>query len=195
MDDTIVPRLIKAGADLTKVFSYDESAASDLKFASPKFEELLQAAKPKLVIVDPVQAFLGAEIDGHKANEIRPVMSKLRSLAAWYECAVILIEHLNKNIGGKALYRGLGSIDITAAARSVLMLGSDPNNEKEKGIAHIKSNCGEKGKVIGFTISDNGIEWNLSTHLTADMIQGHIRQTGSQEDSALKEAKEFLLEY
>jgi len=119
-------------------------------------------------------------------------MSHLRALAEKYNCAIVLIEHLNKNIGGKGLHRGLGSIDITAAARSILMLGSDPGNESDKGVAHIKSNCGMKGKVIGFSIGKGGLVWNPNTALTADVIQGYVRAESESSDNKLEEAKEFL---
>jgi len=194
LNDTIAPRLIAAKADMSRIFSYKESATDTLTFTSPQFEALLKESNPRLVIVDPIQAFLGTTVDGHRANEIRPVMSHLRSLAEKYNCAVVLIEHMNKNMGGKGLYRGLGSIDITAAARSVIMLGSNPNDEKDKGICHIKSNCGAMGKVVGFSIGNDGIVWNPHTLLTADMIQGYVKSNSDKGDSALDEAKAFLRE-
>jgi len=194
LSDTIAPRLIKAKANTEKVFSYRESPTEALTFTSTQFETLIKEAKPRLVIVDPIQAFLGSQVDGHRANEIRPVMSRIRALAEQYNCAVVLIEHMNKNLGGKGLYRGLGSIDITAAARSIIMLGSDPENEAEKGIAHIKCNVGKMGPVVGFTIGKDGLVWNPHTTLTADMIQGHAKPAGVRSDSALDEAKEFLMD-
>jgi RecA/RadA recombinase len=194
LSDTIVPRLIKAKADMSRVFSYREESREQLTFISSQFEGLLKESAPSLVIIDPIQAFLGSKVDGHRANEVRPIMSHLRTLAERYNCAMLLIEHLNKNIGGKGIYRGLGSIDITAAARSILMLGSDPDNEQDRGIAHIKSNCGAMGKVVGFSISENGLVWNPHTTLTVDMIQGHVKPQTDSGDSAIDEAKEFLLD-
>jgi hypothetical protein len=119
-------------------------------------------------------------------------MSHLRALAAKYNAAVVILEHLNKNIGGKGLYRGLGSIDITAAARSILMVGHDLENENNKGIAHVKSNLAKLGKVIGYSITDNGLEWNLNTTLTAEQIQGQSIVREERNDGALEEAKDFL---
>ena len=194
LEDTVAPRLIKAGADVAKVFSYMESSHEQLTFTSSTFEGLLKESQPKLVVIDPIQAFLGGNVDGHKANEIRPIMSHLRALAEKYNCAILIIEHLNKNAGGKSLYRGLGSIDVTAAARSILMLGADPDNENERGIAHIKSNCGEIGGVVGFSIGREGLTWNPHTHVTAAMIQGYAKPANNSGDSALDDAKEFLQE-
>lgn len=59
----------------------------------------------------------------HRANEIRPLMKRVAVLAEKYHCAIILIGHMNKNSNGKSSYRGLGSIDFQAAARSVLIVG------------------------------------------------------------------------
>jgi len=190
LSDTIAPRLIKANANLQKVFSYREASTQALTFTSPEFEELIKSSQAKLVTVDPVQAFLGGEVDGHRANAVRPIMSHLRGLAEKYNCAIVLIEHMNKNPGGKGLYRGLGTIDITAAARSILMLGADPNDDTEIGIAQLKLNCGPKGVVVGFSISESGLTWNPHTLLTADIIQGHSKP---KPDNAIREAKDFLV--
>ena len=62
-------------------------------------------------------------MDMHRANEIRPMMKKISGLAEKYHCAIVLIGHMNKNSGSKSSYRGLGSIDFQAAARSVLIVG------------------------------------------------------------------------
>ena len=65
----------------------------------------------KRQVLDPIQSFLGAEVDMHRANEIRPLMKSVSVLAEKYHCAVILIGHMNKNSAGKSSYRRLGSID------------------------------------------------------------------------------------
>ena len=76
-----------------------------------------------LLIIDPLQAYLGSGVDMHRANEIRPIFKYLSSVAERTGCAIVIIGHMNKACGTKGLYRGLGSIDITAAARSVLLEG------------------------------------------------------------------------
>ncbi len=191
--DTIAPRLIKARANLEMVFSYKENSTEQLSFMNPKFENLIKESKAKLVIVDPIQGYLGSNVDGHKANEVRPVMSHIGALAEKYNCAIVLIEHMSKNIGTKGLYRGLGSIDTTAAARSVLLVGSNPEDETDKGISQIKSNLAKPGKVIGFSISDErGLEWKKDTTLTTEKLLGLTSVQEDKQDNALEEAKEFL---
>jgi len=90
--DTIVPRLIKAKANMDRIFSYQEGTDIQLTFTSSIFEQLIKDSKAKLVIVDPIQAYLGSNVDGHRANEIRPVMRHIGALAEKYNCSIILIE-------------------------------------------------------------------------------------------------------
>jgi hypothetical protein len=169
LEDTIKPRLRKAKANMNRIFSFTDY----ITFSDPRFEGILKTTDPRLVIIDPLQAFLGEGVDMHRANEIRPIFSFIRQLAEKYNFALIILEHLNKNIGGKATYRGLGSMDITGAARSILMFGCDPEDDNNKGFMHAKSNLDRKGEIVGFSITDNGLEWNPSTTLTADMILGN----------------------
>ena len=122
LGDTIKPRLLAAGADCSRVLVIDDSD-QPLTMADARLEEAIVQTKAKMVVLDPIQGFLGANVDMHRANEIRPLMKRIAVLAEKYHCAVILIGHMNKNSNGKSSYRGLGSIDFQAAARSVLIVG------------------------------------------------------------------------
>jgi len=95
-------------------------------------------------------------------------------------------------MGGKAIYRGLGSIDITAAARSIMMLGTKESDPTQKGVAHIKSNIGKTGDIVGFSIAEDGFKWQKTPNITADEIYGNPRSTS--EVSALDKACTFLTE-
>ena len=192
LEDTVVPRLIAAGADRNWVTTVSPAATSLLTFTHTYFEGIIAKIKPQLVIVDPIQAFIGKDVDGHRANEMRPVMTHIREIARKYETSILLIEHLNKNIGGKGLYRGLGSIDITAAARSVLMVGAKGDEPDVKGFAHIKSNCCKKGRPIGFSIGESGLEWDVNTDLTENEIVGGFVKEGISGVSKMDEAMDFL---
>lgn len=90
-------------------------------------------------ILYPMQAYIGAKTDINKANEVRSVLSQLGRIAEDYGCAVILAGHLNKSSGSKANYRGIGSIDFEAAARSVLLVGRLKDDENVRVVAHEKS--------------------------------------------------------
>ena len=75
-------------------------------------------------------------------------------------CAVVLIGHLNKKSGSKELYRGLGSIDVVAAARSVIQVERDEENNELRIVRHIKSSLAPKAKDLYFRIELNGkLEW------------------------------------
>lgn len=137
---------------------------------SPEEDELLETAvrlsgltkqdyiirrlqtKARLVVLDPIQGFLGAEVDMHRANEIRPLMKRVAVLAEKYHCAIILIGHMNKNSNGKSSYRGLGSIDFHAAARSVLIVGRIKDEPEIRVVCHVKSSLAPEGKSIAFRL-------------------------------------------
>ena len=152
--DTIKPRLLAAGADCSKIMCVNESY-EPLSFTDERLEEAIQRIQPQMVILDPLQAYLGANVDMHRANEIRPVMSRLAFLAQGYKCAVVLIGHMNKNMGLKSSYRGLGSIDITAAARSVLVVAREKHDKQVRVVAQVKSSLAPEGDTIAFRLDEN----------------------------------------
>lgn len=125
-----------------------------------------------LVIFDPLQAYLGDKVDMNRANETRPVLENLRRLAKETECAILIIEHMNKNTNGDAINRGIGSMDITAVARSVLMIVRDTDdNSNLRYTFQIKTNSKQAPTAV-WTITDSGIfEWKGSTTLTLDDLQ------------------------
>ena len=146
--------------------------------------------KPRLVVLDPIQSFLGAEVDMHRANEIRPLMKRVSVLAEKYHCAIVLIGHMNKNSTGKSSYRGLGSIDFQAAARSVLIVGRVKNEPETRVVCHVKSSLAPEGKSIAFRLDkENGFEWIGEYDISADDLL-----SGNNRGQKIKEAKEFLLE-
>ena len=146
--------------------------------------------KPRLVVLDPIQSFLGAEVDMHRANEILPLMKRVSVLAEKYHCAVVLIGHMNKNSTGKSSYRGLGSIDFQAAARSVLIVGRVKNEPETRVVCHVKSSLAPEGKSIAFRLDkENGFEWIGEYDISADDLL-----SGNNRGQKIKEAKEFLLE-
>ena len=152
--DTVKPRLVAAGADCSRISVIDEGE----KMLSMTDERLIWAIRETeagLVVLDPLQAYLGKNVDMHRANEIRPVMSRLAFLAQGYKCAVVLIGHMNKNMGLKSSYRGLGSIDITAAARSVLVVAREKHDKQVRVVAQVKSSLAPEGDTIAFRLDEN----------------------------------------
>jgi len=138
--DTIKPWLTTMAADCGRVLVIDESE-KELTMGDKRLEQAIHETGAGLAILDPLQAYLGNGVDMHRANEVRPIFKRLGQMAEATGCAVVLIGHMNKMQGTKSAYRGLGSIDFRAAARSVLL--EQP--------AQIKSIAGTKepGAAIG----------------------------------------------
>ncbi|MCT4618243.1 MAG: AAA family ATPase [Marinisporobacter sp.] len=129
LGDTIKPRLLSTGAECSNIIVIDESE-KELTLSDERIERAIIETGAKLVIIDPLQAYLGAKVDMHRVNEIRPIFKNLAFVAEKTGCAIVVVGHMNKSGGSKGMYRGLGSIDISAAARSVLVVGrvkDDPN--------------------------------------------------------------------
>lgn len=158
LGDTIKPRLLAAGADCSKVLVIDDRE-QPLTMLDIRLEEAIIQTKARLVVLDPIQGFLGSDVDMHRANEIRPVMKRVAVLAEKYQCAIILIGHMNKNSNGKSSYRGLGSIDFQAAARSVLIVGRIKEEPETRVVCHVKSSLAPEGKSVAFRLDQhNGFE-------------------------------------
>ena len=189
ISDTVKPRLLSAGADCSKVIVINESERN-ISMSDKRLEAAIAHTHAKLVILDPLQAYIGAEVDMHRANEIKPVMSHLASIAEKYGCAVVLIGHMNKAMGMKSTYRGLGSIDITAAARSVLIVARDKGNPSFKVVAHAKSSLAPEGKTVAFELDpDSGFHFRGEYECNIDEI---LLDVGSK--SKGKQAMELLQE-
>ena len=138
LGDTVKPRLIEAEADLDRVLVIDE-AKRELTLSDERIEKAIVQKGARLIILDPIQAYMGDKADMNKANEVRPIFRRLAEVAERTGCAVILIGHLNKASGGQSAYRGLGSIDFRAAARSVLLIWRVKREPNVRVIIHDKS--------------------------------------------------------
>ena len=189
LGDTIKPRLLSAGADCSRVMVIDDNDQA-LTMMDARLEEAIIKTKARLVVLDPIQGFLGAAVDMHRANEIRPLMKRVAVLAEKYHCANILIGHMNKNSNGKTSYRGLGSIDFQAAARSVLIVGRIKDEPEIRVVCHVKSSLAPEGKSIAFRLDkDTGFEWIGEYDISADDLL-----SGDNRGQKIHEAKEFLKE-
>lgn len=130
-------------------------------------EHAIISTQAGLLIVDPIQSYLGADVDAHRSNETRPVLDGLARLASQYNCCILLVRHLSKSSGGRAIHRGLGSIDITGAARTELMSGTAPNEPNSRAMVQVKNNLGPYGDSLGFTIREGGFAWTGKSNLTS----------------------------
>jgi hypothetical protein len=159
MGDTIKPRLMDAGADLDRVLSIVEDK-KQLSLLDERIEKAIREHNARLMILDPIQGYIGSRVDINRANEIRTVLKSVSSVAERTGCAVVLIGHLNKASGSSSAYRGLGSIDFRAAARSVLLIGRLKNDPTVRVIVHDKSSLAPEGKSLAFGLGDEeGFRW------------------------------------
>lgn len=157
--DTVKPRLTAAGADCDMI-AYIVDEEDPLTLEDSRIEKVLEQTKARLFILDPLQAYLSQDSDMNSAGRMRNQLKKLADIAAKYKCAVVLIGHMNKASGEKNLYRGLGSIDIAAIARSVLMISRDKSNSSLRYMFPVKSSLAPDGMAIGFTFDrKSGLTW------------------------------------
>ena len=170
LGDTVKPRLIEADADLERVLVIDDRDIP-LTLADERIARAIRENNARLVIIDPVQAFLGADVDMNRANEVRPIFRSLGDIAQATRCAIVLIGHLNKATGAQSTYRGLGSIDITAAVRSLLFIGKLKDSPTTRVLIHEKSSLAPPGQSLAFSLGDEkGFEWIGAYDITADEL-------------------------
>lgn len=185
--DTVKPRLEKAGADCENILVIDESDKS-LSMIDERLEEALIRTKARMLILDPIQAYLGGGMDMNRANEARDMTKRLGALAEKYHCAIILIGHMNKASGNKAAYRGMGSIDFFAVARSVLLVGRVEGEPNIRAVVQIKNNLAEFGHPKAFRLSEDGFEWIGDYEITADEVLGGLAPKANK----MEQAKQML---
>ena len=187
LGDTVRPRLDAMGADVTHIYAYKEVDAFDAA-GLDRLEHEADELRPDLIVVDPIVAYIGASVDIHRANETRAVLARLASIAERTRSGIVAVRHLNKASGGKAIYRGLGSIDFTAAVRSVLLVGQDPEDTTSGAgaVVHIKSNLAPTGGSLGYRLSPpDGFTWTGPSSLTADELLGTSDGDGGSVDEFL----------
>lgn len=156
-----------------------------------RVEQAIIRTGAKLLILDPLQAYLGGGMDMNRANEARDMTKKLGALAEKYKCAIILIGHMNKASGNKAAYRGMGSIDFYAVARSVLLVGRIEGEPELRAIVQIKNNLAAFGHSKAFRLSEKGFEWIGDYEITADEVLGGIAPKANKQEKAIALLREL----
>ena len=189
LGDTVKPRLIEAGADLDRVLVIDDSEVQ-LTLSDERIEKAIVENNARLVIIDPIQAYLGADVDMNRANEVRPIFMWLGQVAQRTGCAILLIGHLNKAAGMQSLQRGLGSIDIAAAVRSVMFIGKLKHDPTMRILTHEKSSLAPPGASLAFSLGDEGgFRWVGEYDITADEMLSGIEP---QRETKTQQAKDLI---
>ena len=191
--DTIKPRLAKCGADMTRVRFINEDE-KQLSMTDDRIEKAIRQNSVRLMIMDPIQAYLGANVDMNRANEIRPLFRHLSTIAERTGCAIVLIGHLNKSSGSQSDYRSLGSIDIAAAVRSILFV-EKVEKEKEQDIRVVyqqKDSLAKKENPVAFSLGEEGLKWLGEYDISIeDLLMG---KAGTKKETKLEKAQKLILE-
>jgi hypothetical protein len=202
--NTIRPRLDAAGADVSRVHYLAAVREGDTRRPPvlPWDLELVadhaRAHAVALVVADPFSAFLASEFDAHKDQDIRRCLHLIAEFAERLGVCFLLVRHLNKLSGGPALYRGGGSIAITGAGRSSLIVGRDPDEPARHVLAMNKSNLGPTPRALAYRIEQatpdvTRIEWEGECDLRAADILWHERgREPGRPDEQAQEAESFL---
>ena len=196
LGDTVKPRLVSSGADLQRVLVIDDTE-NPLTLADDRIEKAIRENNAKLMVIDPLQAFLGANVDMNRANEVRPVFRKLADIAQSTGCAIVMIGHLNKASGTQSTYRGLGSIDIAAVVRSILFVGKVKDDPTTRVIVHEKSSLAPPGQALAFSLGDQkGFRWIGAYDISAEdlLAGGEGTRTELKQEQAMKLIYELLSE-
>jgi putative DNA primase/helicase len=214
-EDTILPRLQAAGANLSRVYivsavreSYladggDVIRAFNLKTDLTRLGELLgKTGDVALVVIDPVTAYLG-DTNSHNNAEIRALLSPLSDMAAKYGAAVVCVSHLNKSVGTEALMRVTGSTAFVAAARAAFIVVKDPENDVRRLLLPLKNNLGNDQTGLAFSlqsaqvvsaaglIDSSCVVWEPGV-VTVTADEAMVREFVPEERSEIEDAKEFL---
>lgn len=183
--DTVKPRLLNAGADCSKVYVIDDSEKA-LSMSDGRLEMAIADTEAKLAVLDPLQAFLGAKVDMHRANEVRPQMKHLNDIASRHKCAMVLIGHLNKMTHANVDYRGLGSMDFMAAARSVILCAKSKDDPEMRVLVPTKSSMTYEHSPVAFRLSkEGGFKWEGECNANVDELLSSAMKKGYKTDEAI----------
>jgi hypothetical protein len=201
--DTVRPRLQALGADLERVFLYHapDGKAEDwpsIPGGLLGLHAALTRTQARLVIFDPVMAFLHPGVAINQDASVRQALLPLAQLAARHDCAMILVRHLNKSGRGRALYRGGGSVGLVAVCRSAWLIACDPLNHKRRVLAQVKNNLARPQPSLVYeveapTVGPATVSWLGTTPATADELLAATELAGPTL-SARQRAHEFLLD-
>lgn len=202
--DTIRPRLEAAGADLSRVYllamrdGLGHEQLPDLSLHIRDIGHQVEATDAALVIIDPLMAFLGGDVNSNRDQDIRRVLSPVAAMADQTHCAVLILRHLNKASGISALYRGGGSIGIIGAARFGLIVGKDPDckDGSRRVLAVQKCNIGPEAPALIYglaSVPDTDVarvQWLGESNITASQLTAG--PMNEEERSGLDTAMEWL---
>ena len=189
--DTIKPRLEQAGADCNRVaFIKDDNG--ELTLEDERIKTSINQIGAKMVVLDPIQAFIGHNGNMTNAVKMRETLSKLSKVAEETNCAIVLVGHMTKSSGGKQIYRGLGSIDIAATVRSILMVSRDKEEPWKRYMFPVKSSLAPEGEPIGFELDkEKGFHWMGKCQINIEELLA-VEKSTAKKDVAVEYLQTLL---
>ena len=188
--DTVMPRFLQAGGDPSRICFIREKDRA-LTFSDNRVAEAIRQTGARVVIFDPLSSYIGKDVSLNAANEVRAQFNPLIEVAKETGCAVIVVGHMNKMPGTKAIYRTTGSIDVVGAARSALLIARTDRDKPDERIMVVqKSNLAPTGNAILFSVGEK-ITWLEEVERTADEVLGNSVLVG-RPDTRLEDAKAFI---
>jgi putative DNA primase/helicase len=213
--DTVIPRLMAAGADLDRIHLITAVATEDGKgrraFDLQSDLDLLEAKirqirDVKLVIIDPISSYLGRKVDSHVNAAVRATLEPVGEMAERLGVAIVSITHPPKGSTTTAINRFIGSVAFVAAARSAFMVTRDADNEERRLFLPVKNNLAPLGKGLAFWLEqrivgdpgkgivNSAVHWESEpVTITADQALAET-DGGAEQHGARREAEEFLRE-
>jgi putative DNA primase/helicase len=206
LSDTIRPRLEAAGGDasrvhaLTEIRENDGSRPVEIPADVPTIRSIIERRGITLIVIDPLMAFLGGQVNSKTDHDIRRALHPLADVATATGATIIIVRHLNKSSGGNALYRGGGSIGIIGAARAAFIVGKDPDDENRRIMAGTKFNLGPEPPALAYSLvsaEEYGcarVEWQGATeHRASDILRDENRDDPEEARDAAGWLREFLM--
>jgi hypothetical protein len=200
LSDTVRPRFEAAGADMRRVHVLNIEDLPELDDKGmAALEEQIRATNAKLLVLDPLSAFLPDKVDSHNDKSIRKALTPLAALADRTGVAVLVIRHLNKSGGSNPKYRGGGSIGILGAARSALLAAPDPDDAERKVLAIVKHNLATPAPSLAYRLIETSeavriptvaVSWLGPTEHTANDLLAEPES--NEERTKSEEAEEWL---
>ena len=189
--DTIRVRAGAMGATLQRlhcleaIYDPDGERFFSLDRDLPALEQAVAQTDACLVIIDPLSAYLGGGTDSYKDAEVRRVIALLTKLAERLGIAVVGVAHLTKSADRKAIHRSLGSVAFAAAARTVLAVAKDPDDELRRFLVAVKNNLGPEPPALAYRLVDGRVEWEPDAvcGLHADQLLGVVVNDGEGHDA------------
>ena len=190
-DDTVIPRFIQAGGNPEHLCFINEKQNA-LTFSDERIVKAIKQLNARLVILDPLSSYIGKDVSLNLANDVRSQFNPLIEAAKETRCAIVIVCHMNKMSGTKAIYRTTGSIDVVGAARSALLIARTEPKGSERIMAVQKSNLAPTGKAIIFSVGEDGVSWLEETEKTADEVLGNVFFGSGRHDTKKQQAIETL---